>query len=469
MALDPTIALQTKPITGPSIGDYMQMAGTAQNIKQSQAATSNLEAANPGIQATSTKLQQDAQAAVQDQTANNELIKMAGSGKYTTTDPTTGNATIDYPKMYGDLASKGYTQQALKMAGAKGDADYKIAAAQGAAAVAAGNQTDAASKAQDFFNHQVQVAANIIDQSKTPQELKGKALSDMVTRMAAHYPDAAQFSPYVQMPSPSAAPTNGAPGQMTPTGTGPASVPGQPNPGGPQPGQQPTPKLVNPNMSSADVKAIADGSLDPLTRANLQISQSQLSLAQLQASPGYKAAMSGIVDSGTAADAQRKSAENGAYVSSLKNGVDAKIDGSKYGIIGSWTQAAWNKAVEQGGSYATLQGALDKYNQRNGTQYSIPGNGVDYVKSLMRNEANVATDLSHAYDRIGKPSVPEGAPTPAGTSTPKALQAAPAPAPIQAPGAAKVRMTVNGRNFAIPENMLDDFMKAHPTATKIGG
>ena len=60
MALDPTIPLGIKPMQGPTMNDIVGMAGTAQNIRQSQQQTANLAAANPGIAAQSQVQQQQA-------------------------------------------------------------------------------------------------------------------------------------------------------------------------------------------------------------------------------------------------------------------------------------------------------------------------------------------------------------------------------------------------------------------------
>ena len=86
MAIDPSIALGFKAPQGPSLQDYVQMGATAQQIAQSKAATANLQAQNPGIEA-------DAAAKVLAQQQN--LARVAASQSAIETDPTTGQPIVD--------------------------------------------------------------------------------------------------------------------------------------------------------------------------------------------------------------------------------------------------------------------------------------------------------------------------------------------------------------------------------------
>lgn len=412
MAIDPSLSLQVNPVQAP---DYLKFAkfGLDQQVAQQQMATSaaqqaNLQAANPGIAANATSLQQKAQGDIQDQAANNLAIELAQSGKYTT-DNGTDNATIDYAKLYGDLAQQ-FPQQATKMAASKFDTDYKEQQARTQAATASGTEAETAGKWTNFSNNLVQTTANIIDKSSMPAEQKPAALQAAIERQAAHYPDAFANSPYV-----------------TTVGGG-TDANGQP---------VPTKPVLTTTLTGSDVKSIANGSMDPLTSSKLQISQNELALAQLQASPEYKAAVSQIPDSGTRAAALQGAAAADKQVSVLNSGLTANVPSNSYGKAGSVTQDAWNKLVEQGGPYALKQAAIDQYNANHpGANISIANNGVDAVNKLLAQEtANVSAVGKTSKAIATKPTIASAA------------EAAPA-SPNPAPGPAKPTAVDNERALA---------------------
>lgn len=81
MAIDPSLALDVKPVTGPNMNDILGMAKTAQDIQTSQAQQANLQAQNPGLAAMSqqqqfaAKKQQD----LKDIIAQNSVINPDGT------------------------------------------------------------------------------------------------------------------------------------------------------------------------------------------------------------------------------------------------------------------------------------------------------------------------------------------------------------------------------------------------------
>jgi hypothetical protein len=109
MAIDPSIALDIKPYQGPSMNDYASMAGTMQNIKQSQATTANLQAANPGIQAQSQVSQQAAVNAQRQGQAQQLTPQIMQDNMKTNPD---GTQTLDVVGAANAFASAGLPDQA---------------------------------------------------------------------------------------------------------------------------------------------------------------------------------------------------------------------------------------------------------------------------------------------------------------------------------------------------------------------
>lgn len=451
MAIDPSIALGVKQPEMPNWMEYAKL-GLAQDtarqqIAASQTAQRKVEAEIPGTVAGSVSAQQKAQSDKQDQDARNAAIELASSGKYSkkNTDDVT---EIDYPRLYGDLSVR-FPQQALGMAKAKGESDYQTALARGQEAVTDQQKTKAASDMRAFFDNQIQVAANFLDKSGLPDADKAAKMKQITEGMAVHYPEAAKHSAYIEW---SAA----KPESIDP-------VTGQPIP------PQPSKPVVSKVISGSDVKKIASGIMDPLTTAKLAIAQKELETATLQASLGYQAGKAGIPDAGTSAELKAKAAALQASVDIYNKGAGADVKGFGAGAPGSITQGVWNQLVAKGGGYADLDTALQHYNAKNGTNYTVYGMGVGNAKRLLETEAKVRGQEAKALQQGGTPRVPAGAPevrgvqsTPApGTPEPAGPAAAIQPPGTAAPGATvRIRNVKTGATGTIPAARLGEYLKS---------
>lgn len=454
--IDPTIPLQVNyPQTQfPQALDWAKIATAANQIPLIQAETRNQNAQTPGIAAHSTSLQQQAENDVQDQQAKNLAIELASMPDFQTTDPVTGNTQANMPKVFGAVSSK-FPNQAIQMWKASSDLDNQKA-------ISAKSAVEADVASQDFQRNQVQTLANIVDQSNLSPEDKVKHFNDGIVNLANHYPKAFQASPYVTptaavpaltgTPAQPGAPIPGqqvSPGvqsypvgntlpQQQPAPVANTGLPQNPgSPGTPAQSGQPAgfkPALVPTNgaLKAADITAIANGSMDPLTKARLGISQNELTLAQIQGSLPYKTAIAGITPPDVQATFAGKEAEERNYANFLGNSANAAVANVPTGP-GALTQSAWNSLVEKGGPYAQLQAGLDRYNQKNGTQYTIWGSGVGAVQAKLKQDAGVSNTLADQYHIIATPKT-VAPKTLSGSSITQVPPANPAAAPAYTPG-----------------------------------
>ena len=372
--LDPSIGLNTK--RPPPVDMYagvergMNLAALAmrpeqiqQSIAASKATQALTEAHTPGVVAQATQQQQAALKAIQDQAANQHAIDLAVSGKYTIEKD--GKKNIDYPRLYGDLSQK-FPQQALAMAKTKGDTDYQTALASKAG-------TEATSAIMDFSRRQVQTMANVIEKSEATPAQKVEALKDGIGRLADHYPEAFQDSPYVILD--------------------------------PKSGK----KTFTTMLDASHVKQIADGSMDPLTSATLKISENQLALAQLQASPGYKQTISTIQSPEIRVAALGHAAEQEAYLKDIMSGKNASM-GTLPTKAGSIVADKWNQYVLQNPEAAKKERAIGAYNARYGTAFSIPQNGIATIDTLLAKEADKVDKLAKTNREVAtQPNIPAAA------------------------------------------------------------
>ena len=516
MAIDPSISLGVKAPNTPSFSDYLGMAKDAQDIQNkraqlpliqaqtentqattanTQANTANLQAQNPGLAAQSTTFQQAAQAAKQDQDANNRLIELASTGNYTQEvkqpDGTT-KKVIDFPRLYGDLASgdpttgvKGYPTQALKFAGAKGDTDYKVAQADAQQATAQGNQFDAAEKGQKFLTTQLQTAANIIDKSDLPPEKKVSAFNDLATRIGTHYQDAASVSPYFQIappnvnqapngtqgPSPTVSPGN------APTGMGPASTPGT------QPGNAPPQvKFAATVTSPEQIKALAQGSIDPLNTAKLAnetagvaVQEGNLRLNQLLASPDYLRFKQGLpLDTDSKAKYAVQDQQTNAYVNQLKAGIDSGVQ--SMGALDSIADNLRDKALSTDPRFGQLNYAIAAYNaQHPNTPLSLSG-GTARVLAALRAEEGIQSTTRDVLHQMAVTGQVPGGQTVGSVNTVEPINgkaatkgtAPSAGSPTTPPPAVgTVRMTDGkGKFYQVPQNMVSKALSEGLTQVK---
>lgn len=381
MALDPSISLQVQPPAGGNIfagaekglqlrALSMKPEQIAQEISASKAAQANTEAQLPGLQA-------DAAGKARDNAAAEMAKNMAASGKYTTT-ADDGTKTINTAKLYGDLASNGYIQQAFTFARTAADTQSTQIKTEG--------------ERQKFVDDRAQDLANIISKS-VPKDQQPAAFQSGMSRVAAHYPELFANSNYFTQD-----PKTGAP-------------------------------VLAGEFKAADVKSIADGKMDPLTSANLEISQNSLKLAQMQADPNYKATISTIPSAETRVGVQANNSDTQEYIDKLKAGAASAVPSATYGKAGSVTADIWNKLVGQNPDYAALQTSIDAYNKTNGTQYSVAGNGVDAVKSLLNQEvSNKTAGLNRKAATVSGPTV-----QPPPVSDPNAAPPTPAQIPQATP------------------------------------
>jgi len=407
MALDPSISLGVRPPEAVDFSKFAQLRnlGTQnalmeQQISASQTGQRKTEVEIPGAQAESERLRAVADSAKQDQLANDHLISLAATNKYTTK-AADGSNTIDYPRLIGDASTK-FPKQALAFGKTLYDTKYQEELARGQAAIASGNESDTAGKLNKFGNDAIQTLANVIDKSNIPDDQKGTAFQEALKRQVLHYPAAFANSPYATV------------------------IPGQPASKGPNgediPAKPPEVQLKA-AVNAGDVKKIAYGSMTPLISAELAISQNKLELEKLQASLGYKVGVANIVPAGDAAALKLKAAEHRADATLIAAGADADVKSIGGGAPGAIAQQTWQAAVAKGGPAFQLQASLDRYNKANNTQYTVWGNGVDAVKDMLRKNAAVKQSLANELDDIGTPKVPGGAPTvPNVKSTPTPAQ-----------------------------------------------
>ena len=102
MALDPEIALAAKPTQGPGLQDWMNMAGTAQNISASQTQQAATQASIPGIQA---------EAGMEQRKLAGQQWIQANADKYRNED-----GSVNSKGLFNDMAAAGYADQAAPIA-----------------------------------------------------------------------------------------------------------------------------------------------------------------------------------------------------------------------------------------------------------------------------------------------------------------------------------------------------------------
>ena len=393
--LDPTISLGIKPPEAVDFSKFAQLKnlGTQndlmlQQIEASKASEANARAQNPGLVAQSITAEQAAIKAKQDQDANTHFINLVGTGNYTTKEGEVQK--INYPKLFGDFSQK-FPAQAMGMIKAKGESDD-------AAWKADTTQTGAEKAKREFVNSQIQTAANVIDKMNLPEDQKGPRLTTMIEGIAKLHPEAFIGSPYVVM--------------------------------------DPTTKTVKATaiLDGKAVKSVADGMMDPLTTAKLDIATKELALAQLKADPKYLSTVSTIQTPEQRGAALAGATEGEAYMKDLNSGLNAKVSVATFGKPGSVAADVWNKYVTQGGPYAEKQRALDAYNARNKTEYTVPGAGIEAVNRLLANEsAKVSAATKTARQVATQPTIPQAA-----AAAPKAPEPVAAPAATKAPVPMKV-------------------------------
>jgi hypothetical protein len=309
-----------------------EMAASRQSVAASKAQQANTEAALPGVAATSVTAQQAAKKAQQDQAANDKIMELSASGKYTTTDAKTGNKSLDFPKLYGELFQS-HPQQAAKMAADKYDTDFKQYSAKSA-------ETKSTGELNAIADGMVQSAANMIDKSGLPEDQKGKNFQDILTRQAEHNPEAFKNSPYV---------TFGDDGKP----------------------------IITP-LGGSDVKKIAAGSMTPLQ-------ERQMHLQEFTASPDtikQIALNAGDITPVTAkVDAAKTVAAGTAYQTDLNNSLNTTTQINKIigtGRFGARLTSEWAKAKQgpDSGVLATYQKGIDAYN----TVHPDPKDQIDLAR-----------------------------------------------------------------------------------------
>ena len=452
MAIDPSISLGIRPVEPIDITKLQQIRNlaaqeeaTRQSISASKAQEAlaraqlpgiplqqeRVAAEIPGVRATSQRLVAEAELARQNQDANNHLIELVGSGKYTTKvkDPVTGLEVqkIDYPRLYGDASVK-FPQQALSFAATKAKTDYEQDVARAQAATATKGEVEARGIMQGLANTTAQTIANIVEKSGLKPEEKGREFQVLLQAAVKQFPEAYKNTPYT---------TVDAAGNIIVT------------------------KLVD----ATDVKKIAEGSMDPLTTARLAISQNELALAQLQADPRYRERLSIIPTPEARITSFYDAKMLDAVKTDIDKGLNANVDFAKFARPGSIVQSAWNTLITQNSEYAKLQRAVDAYNKNNGTQLSIPLQGTEAIKSLLQQESGkLQARITGARAISTGKNITEAAgegtlPTPAPGGIPRA--GLPATPPNKPPAEVKTVKMIKGRFVEdVPENEVNEALKA---------
>lgn len=441
MAIDPSLALQVKQPDPIDFTKWQQLANLRSQNALIQQQTANAQAQNPGIQATSTTAQQTAQAAVQDQNANNHIMELAASGKYSTKDAD-GNTTIDYPALYGEAATK-YPQQATKMAASNFDTQYKKFVAEQQEALTSGTKADVGEKWLKFSDNAVQTGANIIQKSSMPEADKPAALQKMIEAQAAHYPQAFANSPYITM-TPAVDPQTG-----------------QPIPNAP-----PVPKLTG-VITASSVKSIADGSMTPLeaaanTRADTAMNPSYINVLNRQAAD--------VTPADTKADFARKAIAGQAYGSDLNQALTTQAQVSDIlgkTVVGAKLQEAIAKGM-QGPDSAVLaqyQKGIDAYNSMHPeSPINLSRDGVLAANAKIQAEYNKNAGQIKGWTAGATTSSPAamlGQPAPSGTQGPVAapVTSTAVVPPSKATGMVRVK-SPTGQMGSIPADKLDAALKA---------
>ena len=442
MAIDPSISLGVK---GPDIQPVdwkgwmalgIQNQVAQQNISASKSAQAVTNATLPGTVAQSTSLQQKAQSDIQDQKAKDLVIQLAANPGYQTDDGR-GGKTVDYPKVYGELA-KSYPQQSAKMAGDQFDTMYKGLQVLQQTAAASGEQALTAGKWLEFSNKSVQTTANIINKANIPEDQKPKLLQDTIEKQALAHPDAFKDSPYVAF-SPAVPPTQDAQGNV---------IPGKP-----------AAAHLTQLLNSKDIESLANGSMDPLTTAKLQISQNELALAQRQASPQYKAAISTIQSPETRAASSEKAAAGSAYLADLNAGINAEVESALFGKAGSVGQQKWQELVKQNPAYAQKEAAIIAYNAAHNTDFSIAHNGVDTINTLLKQEsAKVGAVVTTNKQIATQGTIPGSAVPSTPGGKPMLSPATPSAPPVKTEGVQRMKGP-DGSFYRIPLSKVVDASK----------